>query len=364
MLDELANLSKTIDGFISGIIEFAYSILSTVVRIYVNPLRGALRPRIIENNVSSKTLLFLVCSAVIAYISYGENAARTLMKASSPSLFAYILIVILFYVTADLCVLLLSLACARRKRRRRARELLRFTLAAVLGGWGFVVPMLFYVDEKLISPGKVFGNFFLIIESLPFVAALLAYPLFVLVFILIRNRGLRRVPGLAASGVLGMGALALLVAVLFLQPRDYVDSLFGEGGDQAAEDDSPRLVGISCEEHRDSARLEIRAAVYNPADAPVVLGRRALKASVGPGGETPPTFSIAFPRAGEPLAVIEAKAVNVVAFDQPIDAPLRKSLAGPQTCTISLYGDEDSAQAASVEAYPEDGATVQYGSGS
>jgi hypothetical protein len=364
MIGGLASLSKTIDGLISGIIEFAYSIVSTIVRIYINPSKGALRSRILKDNVSSKTLLFLTCSATIAYLSYGAKELLALLNAASPGLFGYIVIVILFYVGADVCVVVLSFACARRNRRRaRARELLRYCLAAVIGGWVFVVSLLFYIDQKFISPGEVFGNFFLIVKLLPYIAIALAYPLFTMIFVLRRNRGGALAPNLAATGVLGMGTLFVLMATLYLQPRELVDSIIadGSGEGQGAVGYAPDVAGFSCEEHRDKAMFEIRAAVYNPSTAPIVLEKRAVHARVFQRGENDKTsFSIEFPRAGQPLVTIAPKSVGVIAFDQPIDERMRNALTGTPVCSVYTIGNEESAPVDFVEQYPEDG-VVEYG---
>jgi hypothetical protein len=364
MIGELTNLSKTIDDLISGIIEFAYSIVSTIARIYISPPKGALRSRILKNNVSSKTLLFLTCSATIAYLSYGVEAIQRLLKTETPDLFGDIAIVIFFYVAADVCVVVLSLACARGIRRRaRARELLRYCMAAVISGWVFVVSLLFYIDEKFISPGEVFGNFFLIVKILPYIGIALAYPLFGMVFVLRRNKGATLAPNLAATGVLGMGALLVLVAVLYVQPHTFGDPIFADEAAESATRYAPEVTGFSCEEHRDKAVFEVSAAVYNPSDAPIVLERRAVHARVFQRGENDKTsFSIEFPRVGQPLATIAPKSVSLIAFDLPIDERLRKTLAGTPGCSVYTVGNEETAAVDFVEQYPENG-MVEYGEG-
>jgi len=208
MLSDLSNLAKNIDGIIAGFITFMYSAASAVVLIAISPFRGSLR-QYVRGRVSSSTMLFVTLALIIAYLTYGTEAAGELLNASSSGFLSYIVTVIGAYISFDVAARLLAYYTYKgHRRRQRAEALFRYSLAVGSFGWILVFLMFVntdgffaYFEDYLDAFVQIIGigpeNGFVYKWAVPGVFAFLvfaatSYPVFVTYFALAGNAAKRR----------------------------------------------------------------------------------------------------------------------------------------------------------------------------
>lgn len=132
MIEWLTQLPKVIDAFITGVIEFCYQFLGSVLRVCRSPLNGARTLEANEDQLSSRTMLFgaVAIFNLSAYIDVSNTLAL-----SGNRLGHFAVMVIVVYVFFDALAALGALYCSKRQNsdpKDDVRRFLRYGFAASL----------------------------------------------------------------------------------------------------------------------------------------------------------------------------------------------------------------------------------------